>query len=123
MAGETVTYVEQNYGSVKRITATWVSGDGGQSAQDFTAGVYNGEIVGLHTVPAGGGSAPTDNYDLTLLDSTGVDALAGAGADRDTANTEIVKSPNLGFVAGSKLALRVANAGNSKGGVAHIFIR
>ena len=37
-----------------------------------------------------GSTAPTDNYDITIEDSDGVDVLGGAGANRDAANTERV---------------------------------
>ena len=37
-----------------------------------------------------GATAPTDNYDITIEDSDGVDVLGGAGANRDAANTERV---------------------------------
>jgi hypothetical protein len=37
-----------------------------------------------------GATAPTDNWDFVLNDSDGVDVLGGAGANRDTANSEQV---------------------------------
>lgn len=48
-----------------------------------------GYIAKVVTDP--GGTAPTDDYDITLTDdTTGADLLGGEGADRDTANTEEV---------------------------------
>src|SRR5690348_16833351 len=86
--------------TVKKITWTVVSdGSGNVSGDDATTdAVLDGKVLALHTVPAGGGSAPTDNYDLTILDADGLDVLAGGGANRDTAVTEIVAQASLGAV-------------------------
>ena len=35
-----------------------------------------------------GGTAPQDDYDITIVDSDGVDIMGGALSNRDTANTE-----------------------------------
>ncbi|MDD4867431.1 MAG: hypothetical protein PHQ28_10055 [Mycobacterium sp.] len=123
MAGEAITITETNVGSVKKIKLAWTSGSGGESPATATTFSYSGQVMQLTTVPSGGGTAPTDNYDLTLADADGVDVLAGGGADRDTANTEHVRASSLGMVAGSVLTLTVANAGNSKQGTAYVYIR
>jgi len=124
MAG-TVTITEETHGSLKKIAWAWtcdasgnVNGTGGQ-----TAGAYNGALERLVTVPAAAGSAPTDNYDITILDEDGVDVLLGAGADRDTANTEQVQRTSLGVVANDKLTLNIANAGNAKSGTVYLYLR
>jgi hypothetical protein len=49
---------------------------------------YTGCVYAMETNP--GAVAPTDNYDITLTDSDGVDLLGGQGANRDTANSEMV---------------------------------
>ncbi len=124
MAG-TTTPVEELVGNVKKIIWAWtcdasgnVNGTGGQ-----TANAYNGAIERLVTVPAGGGSAPSDNYDVTILDEDSTDVLLGAGVDRDTANTEQVARASLGVVANDKLTLNIANAGNAKGGTVYLYLR
>lgn len=43
-------------------------------------------IVSVETDP--GGTAPTDNWDLTITNPQGVDLLGGACANRDTSNSE-----------------------------------
>lgn len=121
MAG-TVTVAERTHTSVKKITWTWTS-DASGNADLVTTQAYDGVIQRLVTVPAGGGSAPTDNYDIAINDGDSFDVLLGAGANRDTANTEQVASSSLGVVAGDKLTLQVSNAGNAKGGVTHLYIR
>jgi hypothetical protein len=121
MAG-TVTVVERTHTSVKKITWDWLS-DASGNADLVTTMAYDGVVQRLVTVPDGGGTAPTDNYDIVINDGDGFDVLLGAGANRDTANTEQVASSSLGVVAGDKLTLSVTNAGNAKGGVTHLYIR
>lgn len=109
-------------GSVKKLVFAWTSDASGDASIETTK-PYEGEILGLTTIPAGGGAAPTDNYDVTLLDADGHNVLLGAGADRDTANTEHVARASLAAVCRSKLTLVVANAGNAKQGTAIVYIR
>lgn len=125
MAGS-ATVTEIVHRPVKKIKFAWTSDASGNvngGAAITTSKNLCGKIIGLATVPAAAGSAPSDNYDLTLLDADGVDVLFGGGADRDTANTEFVQSSSLGAVVESTLELRVANAGNAKSGVAYVFIQ
>lgn len=117
-----VTITPKTYSSVRKVIFVWVSATDGTATATTTPG-FDGEIIGLTTIPAGGGSAPTDNYDVTLLDADGHDVLLGAGADRDTANTEHVTRASLAGVADSKLTLNIANAGSTKGGTVIVYIR
>lgn len=119
MAG-TVTTSETVHTSVKKIVWTWTSAAGG-AADATTSNAYDGKLIGLTTDP--GATAPTDNYDVAVTDSEGHDVLLGAGANRDTANTEHVAEANLGAVAGSKLTLAVTNAGDAKEGVVVLYLR
>lgn len=120
----TVTFTEKaNITTVKCIKMVWVSDASGNVTLQSTANKYDGEVLLLTTVPAGGGSAPTDNYDITLLDENGADVLCGAGQNRDTANTETVAKSSLGAVAGSALTPNISNAGNAKGGTIYVYIR
>lgn len=124
MAAGTVTFTETVHGSVKKIVAAWVSGtvaEGG-TASGTTSGVYDGEIIGLTTIPSGG-AAPTDNYDLAVNDVGGHDVLLGAGANRDTANTEHVARASLAGVAASKLTVAITNAGDAKEGTVILYVR
>ncbi len=121
MAG-TVTTIETVHGSVKKIAFAWTSSAGG-AADGTSVAALDGKIVGLATIPAGGGAAPTDNYDVALTDADGHDVLVGAGADRDTANTEYKDGSVLGAVAGSKLTLAVTNAGSAKQGTVVVWVR
>lgn len=122
MAGMVVTTSEETEsGSVKKITFDWLSDDAAGTATGTTTKEYNGKVIWLVTDP--GAAAPTDNYDVTVTDEGGEDVLAGAGADRDTANTEYVAEASLGAVAGSALTLNITNAGNAKDGEVILYIR
>lgn len=120
MAG-TVTITEKKFGTIKKVTFAWTS-DAAGAADGVTTEVYDGKLVGQTTIPSAG-VAPTDNYDIVVNDADGHDVLLGAGANRDTANTEHVAEASLGAVAPSKLTLAVTNAGNAKAGTLILYIR
>jgi len=80
-----------------------------------------------------GSTAPTDDYDVTLVDEDGIDVLAGQGVNRDTANTEQI-CPGLALKDGTTtgvvpfavcgpLILNIAAAGASKIGSIVIYFR
>lgn len=82
-------------GALQVYTIDWTSnsdgiayGNGDNKGLSFT-----GQVIKVVTDP--GSTAPTDNYDIELLDEDGYDVLLNVGADRDTANTEA-----LGFAVG-----------------------
>lgn len=116
------TITEETISDVKKVKFVWVSG-ADQAATGTTTKAYSGEIIRLVTVPAVAPNAPSDNYGVTLTDEDGVDVLMGAGAARDTANTEQVLASSLGCVANDKLTLNIATAGAAKGGTVIAYIR
>ena len=118
----TVAVAEETFGPIKKITWTWTSDASGDVDGTLTVSAYNGVLERLVTVPDGD-AAPTDNYDVTILDEDGVDVLMGGGADRDTANTEQVGASSLGVVANDRLELVVANAGNATSGTVYLYLR
>lgn len=81
---------------------------------------YTGKIARLITNP--GTAAPTDNYDVTILDDDGYDVLMDGGANRDTANTEQVLATSLGICLDTQLRLNIANCGTSKAGEVILYI-
>ncbi len=121
MAGMVTTVLELRIGTVKKITFDWLSDDAAGTATGTTAAAYDGKIITLITDP--GTAAPTDDYDVTVTDADGHDVLVGAGANRDTANTELVAEALLGAVAVSKLTVNISNAGNAKDGEVILYIR
>lgn len=118
----TVVVSEERFGPIKKVSFAWTSTAGG-AAGDVTTHAYSGKVERLVTVPGAGGAAPTDDYDVAVLDEDGVDILLGGGANRDTANTEQVAASSLGIVANDKLTLAVTNAGNAKSGVVHVYLK
>lgn len=121
MAG-TVTVEEEVYGSLKKIRFVWTS-DASGNADKATTRAYNGVIERLVTIPGSGGTQPTDDYDVELVDEDGVDVLMGAGHDRSNADIEQVLASALGCVANDTLTLQVSNAGNAKSGVVVVYLR
>jgi hypothetical protein len=117
----TVTVTERASRSVKKIIWAWTSTSLG-AAGDVTLRDYIGKLIGLTTIPSAA-AAPTDNYDIVITDADGHDVLLGAGANRDTANTESVAETSLGAVAGSTLILAVTNAGDTKAGTVILYIK
>jgi len=122
-AGSSATIAETVGGPVTLIVWTWTSDDTTGSVTSAPSNAtLDGEIIELATDPRT--PAPTDDYDVAILDSNGLDVLAGAGANRDTANTEYKVDKNtLGAVSASKLTLQVTNAGNSTQGTVYLYIR
>jgi len=124
MAG-TVTVSEESITStavgLRKIAWDWLSAVGG-AADLVTTLAYTGELKRFVTIPDGGGTQPSDNYDITITDGDGVDVLAGAGANRDNVATEQVLAASLGCVANDTLTLNVTNAGDAKGGIVYLYI-
>lgn len=118
---EACTLTEYNTGTVKCIKFEWTTAADGTCTQETTER-YDGQVIFVCTDP--GATAPTDNYDIALNDLNTVDVLAGAAANRDTANTEyITAKENLGAVANSTLTMEITNAGDSKIGTLYVWIR
>jgi hypothetical protein len=102
---------------------TWVS--------DASAGTVSGRTISLdpctvkqiEMYPDSGGTQPTDAFDLTLLNSLGLDLLAGRGADlSNAAGTILAQTDRLFIFPGGTLAPTIAAAGNSKGGRIRIYV-
>mgnify|MGYP001615374830 CR=1 FL=1 len=87
MAGS-VSIVHYALGHVRRIEVTW-TGDAADGTVPATAlPAFEGRLLALVTNP--GATAPTDNYDVTLVSGIGDDRLQGVGANRHTTTTQSV---------------------------------
>ena len=112
--------------TVNKMTLDWTSDANGMVSGIDTSYAIDGLLLRVTTIPdLGGGTEPSDNYDLTLSDSDGVDVLLGLGANEpNSASNSFV--PLLDMDDGTnylqpipvkgKLELDVTNAGNAKGG-------
>ena len=122
---EACTITEETFGTVKKVTWAWTSAADGSvgaaAVSTTTTNAYSGKIERLVTDP--GATAPTDNWDLVINDEDGTDVLVGAGANRDTANTEQVLAASVGIVANDTLTMLVTNAGSGKTGTVYVYIR
>ncbi len=105
-----------------RVQFDWTGHTDGVVTKVETTGIYTGKVEVLVTDPDDT-DVPTDNYDVTVTDDEGYDILAGAGTDRDTANTETVLSSSLGAVFKSKIGPVVVASGTSKKGKIVLLIR
>lgn len=122
MAG-TVTVKEQTFSSVRKITFTWTSSAAG-AADGATTLPFDGDLLAVYQIPDGGGTQPTNLYDVTVTDGDGIDVLNALGANLSNAvNTLKRTSDGLLPVAASILTLAVTNAGNAKGGKTILYIR
>lgn len=121
MAAAVITVEESCIAGVCKVKWTWTCSDTGAGSK-ATSSSYFGQVLALVTDPGNGGAAPTDNYDITITDADSYDVLQGAGADRDTANTEtaVPAAVSVGF---GVLTLTLANAGNAKSGTATLYIK
>jgi len=122
MAGSSMTFTEITHSTVKKIKAAWVSDSATGAVSGTTTGIYSGRFLGLITDP--GGTAPDDNYTITITDDDLVDLLLGAATgNRDTADTEFIKEADMAGVAMSQLTFNVSSAGNSKEGAIYLLVR
>jgi len=122
MAG-TVTTTEETIGRISKVKFVWTSSAGG-AADATTTGYYTGSIIRVVQIPDGGGTQPTNAYDIVVNDNDSADVLLGLGANlSNAANTDKVASDKLGVVANSQLTLAVTNAGNAKGGKTILYIQ
>jgi len=68
------------------IEMSWTAHTDGTFASVATTWPINGSILVVDTDP--GATAPTDNYDITLTDSYGIDVMGGALANRSTSASQ-----------------------------------
>ena len=115
-----------NAETIKKISTSWTS-DGSGAATSTVS--FAGTILRVVTNP--GSAAPTDDWDVTLLDSDGLDLFMGRGANRDTTNSEHF-NPGMSTTDGTtttvipvsftgSATLTIANAGAAKTGTVVIY--
>ncbi len=125
-----VTIIDSPLGLTQYVVA-WIADSNGSVDVQFD-GRRNQHILGLidqlKTVPSAG-VAPTDNYDITLVDRLGLDALDGEGINRDTADPETAwpnatlgTTHTLDVGTLGDLELRIRNASNGGAGLAVIQV-
>jgi len=87
MAG-TVTLTHITLGNIRRINFAVVADAADGSIPATALPKFQGRLLALHTNP--GATAPTANYDITLVDGDGLDRLQSVGLNRHTTSSEQV---------------------------------
>ena len=127
LAAGTITQSHARTGHVRKVvfTCTADAADGSFPATAISIPI-EGRLLALVTNP--GATAPTDNYDITLVNQHGYDVLQAVGANRDTATTETAVVVYTGTGThpavdeGDTLTLTIANnAVNSAGIVIELY--
>jgi hypothetical protein len=123
--GEWGGYTEtiKSKGELNIMSIAWVCSSAGGVGNTTSVNV-DGYIYTIETIPSTT-SAPSDNYDISLKNSSGYEFADLSNRDEANVevvapilNSEILPYPNLG-----PLTLRITNAGNSKAGVINIYYR
>ncbi len=127
--GTVVVTFKPKIGSIQRIDFDWIS-DGSGDAELLIGSKLSGELIALITDP--GSAAPTASYDITILDDKSIDILNGKGIDRNTTTTEQESifldggTAEVGFfrpVSTDNFTFIVANAGDTKAGLAQLYLK
>lgn len=124
MADQVVTITQDsiNY-PLQKIQWDWLSATGG-AVSSAASGWYCGKIVKVSLASDGAPTAPDDAYDVTIEDQDGLDVLSGNGADVTSAATVYINDPTKTlWVRSNVLTLKVAAAGDEKGGVVTMLIQ
>lgn len=106
---------------VTRYRCTWVSSAGG-AVSGTALTLKAGSLIQAELTPDSGGTQPSDQYDLTILDTNGVDVLAGAGANLSNAASAMVVGTSVWIDQGGSLTITIANAGSAKGGTVVLWL-
>jgi hypothetical protein len=117
-----MSVVEEKQRGLQKIKFSWTS-DASGDASVVSDTEFTGKIIEVVTIPASGGSQPTDQYDITIGDGDSIDVLHGNGVNRSNASNEYITEANSGAVVNDKLTLTVSNAGDTKSGSVVVFVR
>lgn len=125
MAGS-ITVTSSKVGNLTKYAIDWTS-DAAGAVSGNTFDVEDGELVQVRYTPDSGGTQPTDLYDVTLTDPSGLDILAGGGANLSNAAASVAVPVVSTYFrrtleAGSYTPV-VAAAGNAKGGLIELLVR
>ena len=132
MAGSTMVITYSSAGGMTRVVATWTADDGTGNVSGTTKHLV-GELIKGQTDPDA--NAPTDNYDIALTDTIGVDILGLSHDDlanrSDTATQEVyfnlqpdaTTTVAIYPVISDPIIIAVTNAGNSNQGQLVLYLK
>ncbi len=115
------TITERGGYPLRRVKMVVVSAADG-SASGTTVAKYNGEVVRFVAVPDGGGTQPSDQFDIALNDGDGYDILAGVGANLSNA-APTTKVASMGAICSDTITLAATNLGAAKGVTLYLYLR
>lgn len=119
MAGSIVVTASDLGRGVTKYAVAWTSDASGVvSANSFD--MKSGRLLQSKFAP--GTPAPTDLYDVTLLDASGADVLIGVGADRSATVANFSAPTNPVVIEGGAFTPVLANAGNAKQGTLTLYV-
>jgi hypothetical protein len=118
-----LTWMSETTGALsKAVCSTFSTAQAAISPSYPQPSRLRGFIRKIETNPAGtGGTIPTDNYDITLLDADGVDVAAGSLADRDSTTSEVV-IPAAPIYIDTELTFTLASAGSNTLGACTLYL-
>lgn len=136
-AGSCVTTIEEDEFNIPpsriKYVMDWLSDSSGDVTE--VGGVtFSGRIDSVEIYPDSGGTKPSDDYDVQILDSeTGLDILNGDGTDMDDNDSTTLTHAHCYQLPldgeGAKmvgvnktLTLDISNAGDSKGGKIVVYV-
>ena len=124
MADQVVTITQDSVEyPLQKIQWDWLSATGG-AVSSAASGWYCGKIVKVSLASDAAPTAPTNGYDVTIEDGDGLDVLSGNGANVTAAATVYINDPTkMLWVRSNVLTLKVASAGDAKGGVVTMLIQ
>lgn len=112
--------VDSAAGALTRLVAMTWTADGAGAVSGHTFSLPNGTLLTARIVPAS--PTPTDLYDVQLTDGSGLDLLAGTGANRSASVGEVLAWDPPLFQTGLSVDLVVSNAGASASGQVELLI-
>jgi len=117
--------------AVRVIEFDWLSDASGDCHTATTTSVaaeaVTGVVMGLHAIPEGD---TDDDYDVTVIDGSGVDVLNGDGTDMPQGATSVenyrtpvdFQNDSPIMIVNQRLTLVVSGGGATKGGVIRVYI-
>lgn len=83
---------------IYELAFSWTADAAAATVPATASLTFNGFIYSCDTNP--GGTAPTDDYDITLVNADGIDVMGGALLDRDATASERAYASNTPYVVG-----------------------
>jgi hypothetical protein len=123
----TTTITAETHGSVKKVTFDWLS-DGAGAVDTTYAKRFSGEVLQVVVVPDGGGTEPTNAYDILIYNQDGAD-LIGPLVLLNIVNTttytkvKATAANILGVLANDKIRIVISGAGDANGGKIMVYFR